>query len=167
MYKNETIQRHSTDNTKHCTYNYTYYQDTHTIQNKLHTKWNSLNTVKFPQHKVTLRYMVLLSNSSWCLIAGIIIFKWQQNSVWVPTCHAIDDTKPWRLQNIPPIVRLLFTTVSISFSSTCEALSVDISLRNPHYCWLCITLLFRWSISLFGYNFLKVLENVGSREIGL
>ncbi len=105
--KNETIQRHSTDNTKYCTYNYTYYQDTHTIQNKLHTKWNSLNTVKFPQHKVTLRYMVLLSNRSWCLIAGIIIFKWQRNSVWVPTRHAVDDTKPWRSQNIPPTVRLL------------------------------------------------------------
>jgi hypothetical protein len=41
---------------------------THTLQKKLqqphykiHTKWNSHNTIKYPQCKVTLMYMVLLS----------------------------------------------------------------------------------------------------------
>jgi len=30
MYLNETIQKHSTNNTKHSKYKYTYYQNTHT-----------------------------------------------------------------------------------------------------------------------------------------
>jgi hypothetical protein len=30
---NETIQKHSTNNTKHGKYKYTYYQNTHTLQN--------------------------------------------------------------------------------------------------------------------------------------
>ena len=41
---------------------------THTLQNKLkqpqykiHTKWNSHYAVKYPQYKVTLMYMVILS----------------------------------------------------------------------------------------------------------
>jgi len=32
MYINERIQKHSTNNTKHNKYNYTYYQNTHTLQ---------------------------------------------------------------------------------------------------------------------------------------
>jgi hypothetical protein len=31
IYMNETIQKHSTKNTKHNTYRYTYYKNTHTI----------------------------------------------------------------------------------------------------------------------------------------
>jgi len=31
---NETIQKHSTNNTKHSKYKYTYYQNTHTLQKK-------------------------------------------------------------------------------------------------------------------------------------
>ena len=45
----------------------THYK-THTLQNKLkqpqykrRTKWNSHNTIKYPQYKVTIMYMVLLS----------------------------------------------------------------------------------------------------------
>jgi len=35
---NETIQKHSTNNTKHSRYKYTYYQNTHTLQNPcMHT----------------------------------------------------------------------------------------------------------------------------------
>jgi hypothetical protein len=30
-------------------------------QYKKHTKWNSHNTIKYPQYKVTLMYIVLLS----------------------------------------------------------------------------------------------------------
>jgi len=61
-------KKHSTNSTKHGKYKYTYYQNTHTLQNqlkqpqyKIHTKWNSHNTIKYPQYKVTLMYMVLLS----------------------------------------------------------------------------------------------------------
>jgi len=80
MYIKETIQKHSTNNTKHSKYKYTYYQNihtivktlshthTHTLQNqlkqpqyKIHTKWNSHNTIKYPQYKVTLMYMARLS----------------------------------------------------------------------------------------------------------
>ena len=31
MYVNETIRKHSTNNTKHSKYKYTYYQNTHTL----------------------------------------------------------------------------------------------------------------------------------------
>jgi hypothetical protein len=60
-------------NTKHSKYKDTHYQNTphtltHILQNKLkqpkykiHTKWNSHNTIKYLQYKVTLLYMVLLS----------------------------------------------------------------------------------------------------------
>jgi hypothetical protein len=48
-------KKHSTDNTKHGKYKYTYYQNSHTSQNqlkqpqyKIHTKWNSRNTSKYP-----------------------------------------------------------------------------------------------------------------------
>jgi len=41
---NETIQKHSTNNTKHSQYKYTYCQNTHTLQNKL----------KQPQYKIYL-----------------------------------------------------------------------------------------------------------------
>ena len=68
MYINETIHNHSTNNTKHSKCKCTQYQNTHTLQNKLkqprykiHTKWNCHNTIKYPQYKVTLMYMVLLS----------------------------------------------------------------------------------------------------------
>ena len=38
MYINETIKTHGTNNTKHSKYKYTYYQNTHTLQNPhLHT----------------------------------------------------------------------------------------------------------------------------------
>jgi len=69
--RKETIQKHSTNNTKHSKYKYTYYQNTHTLQNelkqpqyKIHIKWNNHITVKYPQYKVTLMYMVLLSPRS-------------------------------------------------------------------------------------------------------
>jgi hypothetical protein len=42
IYINETIQKHSTDNTKNSKYKYTYYQNTHTLQNQL----------KQPQYKI-------------------------------------------------------------------------------------------------------------------
>jgi hypothetical protein len=73
MYINETIQKHSTNNTKHSKYKYTYYQNTHTCtthyktkqpQYKIHTKWNSHNTIKYPQYKVTLMYMVFYPQNS-------------------------------------------------------------------------------------------------------
>jgi hypothetical protein len=45
----------------------TYYK-THTLRNqltqpqyKIHTKWNSYSTIKYPQYKVPLMYMVILS----------------------------------------------------------------------------------------------------------
>ena len=38
IYINETIQKHSTNNTKHNKYKYTYYQNTHTYsKNETHT----------------------------------------------------------------------------------------------------------------------------------
>jgi len=80
IYIKETIQKHSTNNTKHSKYKYTYYQNTHTIvetlthtlartlqnklqqpQYKINTKWNSHNTIKYPQYKIILMYMALLS----------------------------------------------------------------------------------------------------------
>ena len=72
----ETIQNHSTNNKKNTvnTSSKTPTQlskhppPTHTLQNnfkqpqyKTHTKWNSYNTLKFPQYKVTLMHMVLFS----------------------------------------------------------------------------------------------------------
>jgi len=66
LYINERIQKYSTNNTKHSIYKYTYYENTHTLQNKLkqpqhkiHTKLNSHNTIKYPRYKVTLMYMVI------------------------------------------------------------------------------------------------------------
>jgi len=39
LYINETIQKHSTNNTKHSKYKYTYYQNTHTIfETSTHTQ---------------------------------------------------------------------------------------------------------------------------------
>ena len=43
IYIKETIQKHSTNNTKHCKYKYTYFQNTHTI-------------VKTPTHYKTHTY---------------------------------------------------------------------------------------------------------------
>jgi hypothetical protein len=47
---------------------------THTLQNllqqpqyKIHTKWNGHNTVRYPQCKVTLMYVVLLSSMCECV----------------------------------------------------------------------------------------------------
>jgi hypothetical protein len=65
---------HSTNSTKHSKYRYTYYQNTHTLQNPhIHTpthyktttvpdtpKLNSRNKIRYAQYKVTLMYMVLL-----------------------------------------------------------------------------------------------------------
>ena len=50
---NETIQKHSTNNTKHSKYKYTYYQNTHTIVKILpHTLSHTLhNKFKQPQYK--------------------------------------------------------------------------------------------------------------------
>ena len=42
IYINETVLKHRTNNTKHSKYKYTYYQNTHTLQNKL----------KQPQYKI-------------------------------------------------------------------------------------------------------------------
>jgi hypothetical protein len=69
----QTTQKHSTNNTKHSKnntehikYKYTYYQNIHTSQNqlkrpqyKMHTKWNSHNTIKYPHPNV--QYIALLS----------------------------------------------------------------------------------------------------------
>jgi len=41
-YLNKAIQKHSTNNTEHSKYKYTYYQNTHTLQNKS----------KQPQYKI-------------------------------------------------------------------------------------------------------------------
>jgi hypothetical protein len=67
MYINETIQQ-STNNTEHSKYKYTYVLPKHphsakqvkttTVQDT--PKWNSHNTIKYPQYKVTLMCMVLL-----------------------------------------------------------------------------------------------------------
>jgi hypothetical protein len=89
MYVNETTKTHSTKNAKHSTnnkkhskYKYAYYQYTHTLQNphirtlthfKMHTLQNKLQPqykihtneivrlIKYPQYKVTVIYMALLS----------------------------------------------------------------------------------------------------------
>jgi len=57
------IQKHSTDNTQHSKYKYTYYQNTHTLQKKLqqpqykiHTKWNSPNTIKYPRYVILMYF---------------------------------------------------------------------------------------------------------------
>jgi hypothetical protein len=69
MYVNETVQtiQNTVTISTHITKTPTHYE-THTSQNKLqqpqyktHTKWNSHITTKYPQYKVTLMYMVLLS----------------------------------------------------------------------------------------------------------
>ena len=67
----------------------THYKPTHThtrtLQNKLkqpqhkiHTKWNSHTTIKYPQHKVTPMYLVLLSPRTSCsviwLLGWLVIF---------------------------------------------------------------------------------------------
>ena len=66
-------KKHSTNSTKHTKYKYTYYQNTDTLQNPHITeqatttavqdtpKWNSHNIINYPQYKVTLMYMALLS----------------------------------------------------------------------------------------------------------
>ena len=73
IHKPKQYKKHSTDNTKHSQYKYTNYQNTHTLQNPHITKQvktitvqdtpklNSHNTIKRPQCKVILMYMVLLS----------------------------------------------------------------------------------------------------------
>jgi hypothetical protein len=70
----ENNKKHSTNNTKHSTYKYTYYHNTHTLQNPhIHTPThykssqnkhstrsstsNSHNTIKYPQYKFTLLYV--------------------------------------------------------------------------------------------------------------
>ena len=68
LYIHETTQKQGTNYTKHSKYKYTYYQNTHTLQNahtrthnhtlqnklkqpkhKTHAKWNSHNTINYPQ----------------------------------------------------------------------------------------------------------------------
>jgi hypothetical protein len=46
MYINETIQKHSTNNTKHSKYKYTYYQNTHTYTHPQITKQVKTTTVQ-------------------------------------------------------------------------------------------------------------------------
>jgi len=54
----ETVQKHSTNNTKHSKYKYTYYQNIHTLQNPhihtpTHYKTHTLqNKLKQPQYKI-------------------------------------------------------------------------------------------------------------------
>jgi len=53
-------KKHSTNDTKHSKYKYTYYQNTHTLQNKLKQPQYKIHpseivTIqKYPQYKVTL-----------------------------------------------------------------------------------------------------------------
>jgi len=44
--KRNNTKKHSTNNTKHSKYNYTFYQNTHTLQNKLKQSQYKLNTVQ-------------------------------------------------------------------------------------------------------------------------
>ena len=55
MYLNDAIQKHSTNNTKHSKYKYTYYHNTHTIvKTPPHTHNHTLqNKYKQPQYKDT------------------------------------------------------------------------------------------------------------------
>jgi len=48
---NQAIQKHSTNNTKHSKYKYTYYQSTHTLQNQL----NNHSTRYTPNEIVTIQ----------------------------------------------------------------------------------------------------------------
>ena len=41
---NETIKEHSTNSTKHGKYQYTHYQNTHTLQNKLKQLQHKIHT---------------------------------------------------------------------------------------------------------------------------
>jgi len=50
IHKWNNTKKHSTNNTKHSQYNYTYYQNTHTLQNKL----------KQPQYKIHPDEMVTI-----------------------------------------------------------------------------------------------------------
>jgi len=88
-HKRNNTKKHSTNNTKHSKYKYTYYQNTHTLRNPYthaHThahlritkqvttttvevktntvqdipKWSGHNTIKYPQYKVTLMNMAIL-----------------------------------------------------------------------------------------------------------
>ena len=54
IYIKETIQKHSTNNTKHSKYKYTYYQNTHTIvKTPPYTFTHTLkNELKQPQYKI-------------------------------------------------------------------------------------------------------------------
>jgi len=54
MYINETIQKHSTNNTKHSKYKYAYYQYTHThYETHTYTHTHTLqNKLKQPQYKL-------------------------------------------------------------------------------------------------------------------
>ena len=55
---NQTIQKHSTNNTEHSKYKYTYYQNTHTLQNKLKQPQYQLKQPQFkmyPNETVTMQ----------------------------------------------------------------------------------------------------------------
>ena len=59
IYINETVQKHSTNNTIHSKYKYTHYRNTHTVDRNVpgitehtHTRNNTLqNNLKQPQYK--------------------------------------------------------------------------------------------------------------------
>jgi len=54
MYVKETIQKHSTDNTKHSKYKYTHYQNTHTLQKPhAHPLSLSLSPTYYKTHTYT------------------------------------------------------------------------------------------------------------------
>jgi hypothetical protein len=67
MYINETIQKQSTNNTKHSKYKYTYYQNTqtivktppHTLSHILQNKLNNHSTRNTPNEIVTIQSSTL------------------------------------------------------------------------------------------------------------
>jgi hypothetical protein len=61
MYINETIKKTQYNNTKHSKYKYTYYQNTHTFQNKLKQPQYKL---KQTQHKIYPNEIVTIWSSA-------------------------------------------------------------------------------------------------------
>jgi hypothetical protein len=64
MYINETVQKHSSNNTKHSKYKYTYYQNTHTVvKTSPHTLTHTLqNKLKQPQTRFTPNELVTIQS---------------------------------------------------------------------------------------------------------
>ena len=88
---NETIRKHSTNHTKQSKYKQTYYQNTHTLQNKLKQSQcktrphESHNTFKYPQYKVTLMCRYFYPQEKALLSACVmgkelhVIYKYRHN----------------------------------------------------------------------------------------